>query len=641
MYSLLYLVIFIVLFVIVYICVNYTAKIIFNKGRRQFRLKPKTKYRLANNYIYGDRLDDKQNGTLNCTTEAGELIECDIDPDNELGVGATCAQCKQLSARCVNIAAPVYSAADSDVIVIQPNKSPNKGYCLPSATTVNSCTRRNGGKWILTMSRRNNDEDVDDKFLVYTFECFCSTPKFFQNNTEDGDDCTRFVGCRNGTLANATDWSSYEAMRCTCPEDLYEEQIGTASVPPACTPLNIYRRHYSTERPAPFDVLDEQYIDRDYRVMISGHHVTLPNPCTFDLTTKQFLPDIGRVVWNKSKTIAYCQSIHSDYRSALLNDDYLQGNGGQFANAVFRYRMHNVSEANDDASDHNNDYENAVVYEVLRKNSAIENLAGIRLPYSNFPIYLPYLEASSYNMGQSNGRHYKLHPVVPADRHRYTMVYVFDVAVPDYRVKVKFGSGISYIPSFMCTSMESANRVYNGAIPCVNVAIMEEAFNHRAFWIMYPVPPGSQYTTKLGKTGIMGELYKPAVESEKFTSGYGFHFSYKGNVEPYSELFTGTLFTYTVDKKIYTRPVSCGDMVLTSKYRLNYDPRWRNHPSGKLIGYATTGPFQFAQAWRDAHMFTRNSYDIERHEVGVTTRKISRYELSETAGPISFKTFYS
>ena len=649
MYSIVYLVIFIVFFLFVYIFTNYLCITIFNKGKRDFNLKTQTKYRLATNYVYGNRTDNLDifnNGDLNCSTNEGNLIECDIDPTNELGKNAKCMQCTQIAARCINIKQPIYSSLDPNVIIIQPNTSPNKGYCLPSAAVSQQCTRRNGGRWILTQSDSidaiNDDDDNNikkDKHLIYKFECYCATSNFFQNDIFNNNDCTRFVGCRNGKLSSDT-WSTYEDMRCTCAPNLYTEQLGSAVEPPQCVFLNIYRRTYDDTTLPPFEILADEFIDPQYRELLQETTVNLPNPCTFDLVTKKFIRDIGNVVWNKNRTVAYCKSKHSNYKTIILNDDYLYGNAGKYANAMFRYRIRDTSELNDDIDDNYNNYKNGIMYEVYRKGSSIQHLAGIRLPYSNFPIYLPYLESDSFNMGNTMGYNYTLYPTIPKLRHKYTMIYVFDVAQPDYKIEIILGNGIQYIPSFMSTSFESANRVYNGALPCVNVGDLTYWNNVRAFWIMYPIPPARQFANKLGKTGIMGDLYKINETNDKFTVGYAFHFAFRNNVEPYTELFTGTLFTYTIDDIVYTRPVSCGNRVLNNKYRLNYDSNWRNRPAEKITGYVRNSPFQFALTYRDNHMFTHNSYDLERNEIGLPSRKVARYELNET-GSLKFKTFYS
>lgn len=310
MHSILYLILVVVLLLIIYILVNYITILIFNKGKREFLLKPESKFRLEKNYVYGNKLDNLHNGDLNCTTQDEKLIECDIDENNALGKNGMCAQCKQISAICINIREAVYSSTDHDRVIISPNSSPNKGYCLPAVLVSKSCTRRNGGKWILTTSSSNSsDSDVENKkYLVYTFECFCSTPNFFQNDYFGGNDCTRFVGCLNGKLKN-NDWNSYEDMRCTCNENVYEEQLGSENEPPKCIPLNIYRRKYDGTIPLPFDILDRQYIDPGYLFLLGNNNnntLNLPNPCTFDVATRTFIKDIGKVVWDSTKKIAYC-----------------------------------------------------------------------------------------------------------------------------------------------------------------------------------------------------------------------------------------------------------------------------------------------------------------------------------------------
>lgn len=665
MYNIIYFVIIIIIFVVIYIIVNYITLLIFNKKRKEFKLKESSDYRLADNYIYGSAnaltaaTHGTNNGDLNCSTNDGNLIECEIDEYNELGKDAKCVQCKQISSRCINIKNNIYSSTNPNVIIIRPNTSPSKGYCLPSSAISNSCTIRNGGKLILTQSTDtdaiisssldNGDiatskDTIVDKHLIYTFVCMCSTPNFFQNDILNGNDCTKFVGCRYGKLDNNIKWNSYEDMRCVCSPDKYEMKLGTANNPPTCILLNVYRRQYNDggtlSAVAPFEILEKQYIDETYLKLIDIEKISLPNPCTFDVTTKTFVKNVGRIVFDSSKKIAYCESLNSNYKTVVINDDYLRGNGGKYANALFRYRIRTtVSESNDDSDDNYNMYDNATVYEIYRKGTQIENLPGVRLPYYNFPIYLPYLEIDSYNMGNQTGQKYPLYPTIPSNRHKYAMVYVFDANTPNNNnIKVVLGQSLKYIPSFMSISFDTRYRVYNGAIPCVNVSDLASTSSRHIYWTMYPTPPATGFINKLGNKGIMGELIYPDVNSDKFTSTYGFSMVYNGVVEPYTLLFTGTIFTYTINKKIYTRPLSCGDQILTNKYRQYYDKDWR---STRPIVYErlSNGPMQFALTGRDGHLFTRNSYDIEQNEIGTTKKKISRYDFKD--GKIIFKTFYS
>lgn len=644
MYSVLYLSIIIIVFLIIYVTVNYITVLIFNKGKPNFALKPKSEYRLDENYIYGIKgnEDEPVGGDLNCTTENYKLIECDIDENNELGKNAKCSQCRQISARCVNIKEYIYSSSDPNKVVIKPNSSPTKGYCLPSSTSTNSCTRRNGGKWILTKTLDNeiekgDDDDKSDKNIVYTFKCFCSTPNFFQNDILSGNDCTKFIGCRHGKLQDEN-WQSYEDMKCSCPENFYEPTIGSANVPPTCIPLNIYRRKYE-KGTEPFEMLDKRFIDPAYlNIFENSSAINIPNPCTFDVTTKTFIKNIGRVIFNRTKQVAYCESINPNYKTIIINDDYLYGNSGKYANALFRFRTHDIDESNDDADDNYNRYDNGIIYEIFRKGSNAITLSGSRVPYGNFPIYLPYLERDSYNMGNMGGYDYRLFPIVSRGRQKYAMVYVFDAITPDYKVDIILGNTLQYIPTFMSTSTDTRYRVYNGAIPCVNVADVSSVGTNHVYRMMYPTPPANKFKEKLGLKGIVGERVYPNENSDEFVSTYGFSFIYNNELEPYTELFTGTIFSYSIDNKIYTRPVSCGDKYLTTRYRLNFDENWRNHrPS--VLGISNDTLYQFAISGRDAHMFTRNSFDIERQEIGTTKKKVSKYDVSGER--IKFQTFYS
>ena len=646
MYSIIYLSIIIVFFLIIYISVNYITVLIFNKGKPDFVLKEKSDYRLAENYIYGikgNNEEEEQNtGELNCTTDTDELIECDIDENNELGKNAKCSQCKQISARCVNIKENVYSSVDPSVIVIKPNTSADKGYCLPSSTVTNSCTRRNGGKWILTKTQDTDvaleNNTLDEKNIIYTFKCFCSTPNFFQNDVLSGNDCTKFIGCRHGKLLDEN-WSSYENMKCSCPEDFYESTMGSANIPPTCRPLNVYRRKYENGT-APFEILDKRFIDPEYLIILGNNssNINIPNPCTFDITTKTFIKNIGRVVFNRVKQVAYCESTNPNYKTVILNDDYLWGNAGKYANAMFRFRTYDIDESNDDMDDNYNRYDNGIMYEVLRKGSEATTLSGSRLPYSNFPIYLPYLEKSSYNMGNSTGKDYRLFPVIPKNRQKYAMVYVYDAITPNYKIDIILGNTLQYIPTFMSISSDTRYRVYNGAIPCVNVADVSAVGINHVYRMMYPTPPANKFKSKLGTQGIYGDQVYPNENSDEYVSTYGFSFIYNNELEPYTELFTGILFSYSINNKIYTRPVSSGEKFLTNEYRRNFDINWRGRRPN-VLGKSNDTLYQFAVTGRDGHMFTRNSYGVETNEIGTTKQKISRYIATDDR--IKFQAFYS
>lgn len=500
----------------------------------------------------GDKLDDLHNGNLNCSTDNEQLIECDIDETNALGKDAKCMQCKQILSSCINIKDPVYSATNPDLILIQPNTSETKGYCLPTKIITNTCTRRRGGKWILTHNEENSN---NEKYLTYTFECFCSTPNFFQNDITNGNDCTKFIGCRNGKLKNDKTWNTYEDMECDCQTNLYEAESGNANVPPKCTLLNVYRRTYTKENPAPFEILKDEFLDNGYKFLLAqtNEKISLPNPCSFDLTTKTFIKGIGKVVLDEAtKKIAYCVSLSPNYKTTILNDDYLLGNNGKYANVLFRIRREDKeTEIHNDPDDYNNNYKKGIMYETLRKNSNLNILAGERLPYRNFTFYLPYLESDSFNMGNSLGQNYNLFPTIPLNRQKFAMIYVYDAEIPNYNISERnliIGNVIKYVPTFNSIGVDSRYRVYNGCIPCLN--IMEYPYWNaiRNMPLMWPSPPANGFNNAVGKTGIMGPLSDIRENEPRFLVDYGFHFMFDGSLEPYSTLFTGKdiilLFNY-------------------------------------------------------------------------------------------------
>ena len=606
---------YLVVIFVVFFIIQYLTEWIFHLDTtaNTVKLREKSQYRLADNYV---ALPGNSDGILNCTLNE-KLIPCQLDDENNV-----CDGCKQVYATCVHIDNDVYSD-DGQTVLIPANKEANEGYCLPHKLAAESCSRRHGGKWILTTSNDNRDE------ILYTFECLCSTPNFFVNNPEDGNNCTLFVGCSGGKMKNPDTWRTYDDIECECgPQDK-----AVPGQPPYCAPLNIYLRQYTNDD-EPFSVIPANYLDPAYRVLLTVDDktvdsYTLPDPCTFDVVTRTYIRGIGKIQYDKTTNTCFCVSTNSNYMTTILNDDYLLNNGGKYANAMMKIRIN--SEDGEETSN---------VYEIQRKGAEQSTLVGVRVRYTNYPIKLPYLESESFNMGNKYGFNYQLFPTIPKERQSFAYVYCYEAMTPNSsNIIVPQGHHITYVPTFMSDGIDSRYRVYNGCIAHVDVPAYEPK-NKQGYMMIYPIPPATEYKSIYGTTGIMGSLTSPDVNSGKFVSTYAMPMVGKNdNFEIYSRLFTGTVFVYTINGKVYMRPVSCGIETLTQKYRLNVDPKWRSSEE-QVKGLSGSKPLEMAQSKRDGHMFTHTSYGVERNGIGVAAQQFARYTFDQDDNVI-FPTYYS
>lgn len=485
-------------------------------------------------------------GNSECTVK--ELVPC------KMGVGA-CVECVQVLATCVHFDNDIELMDDNGLMISIPaNDHPDDGYCLflLDDRSEKKCTKRNGGKWIISK--------VDGG--RYTYKCFCSESIYFTNETIGGD-CTRFQGCKNGTISNP-DYSYPEEIMCLCNTDYYLAD----GAPPSCKKSNIF---YSSK--VTFMPLDHKYIADEYWEYVDGEHVRLPNPCIIDAYTgEQHLFD-GEIILEDG--IAYCVSKNPHFITLRFNDDYLRGNGGKFANGIMRITT---------AIDVNNE----TIYEFAKNPE--RPLSGRRIPYEDLTIKLPYLEKDSGNMG-GGGRYYSSFPSISDVSYRMK-VFVYDAEIPKMKRPTFDRTGIlSYIPVFMPQGIESRSRVFNGMIPYRNVINNIDGYGV-AF---YPtVPVKDEFDWHFGRTGLF-EGSGLDMKDGRIRPYYVPHMLDNYNHINYNTtLFTGIVLSEFVDPKAegyyggtinVVKPLTAGSENLTRLFIkwVNPDFEPAGHPDLKFV----------------------------------------------------------
>lgn len=561
-------------------------------------------------YLKEDKKDRKQipknvDGDEECSTTT--LVKCKLN-DSLFG----CSNCSEILSECVHFDVDIFDI-DNNKITIHKNEE-GEGYCLPVNDNRNDrkCTQKNGGRWILSRSEDRNG---------YAFVCLCSNENFFTKNTLMSD-CDRFIGCQNGVLK--PNWTTFDSMTCACDED-YELKEGTINYPPQCTRKNIFKHNKNTLlfRPLPLQFISPEYLE------LVGSNVSLPNPCHFDVVTRTYDSSIGRVVMNQELNIAYCEATDPRYIEIQTTDDYLLNNQGKFSNGIAM-----ISGKSERQFIHD------TIYEVLRRHKSLEDvpLEGIRILYSDFIYRLPYFEPSSGNMGNKSGKIYNYIPMRDDRYNDVAKVFIFRAVKPK-QINMKISNTLTWVPAFMSTGVISNDeRSYNGVLPFKHISLLP----HNRLHITYPNIPGKCARSFLKTKSLRNDLTRPDVLSEEFARDYAFPLFTIGNeIQPYSLLFTGLFVTYKRDNEFFTKPLSPGDLVLCTQYRKQYDQEWTSivqNPEKKIVDCPSF--LSLAVTDVDSHLFTENSFNYERREIGAPTKWAGQYKFKPAIGTVIFAEKY-
>ncbi|ABQ08875.1 per-os infectivity factor-like protein [Glossina pallidipes salivary gland hypertrophy virus] len=535
-----------------------------------------------------------------------ELKKCQVNNSDE-----KCSDCKELFAKCYHIDDDIYSPVVEGEIIIHKNESINEGYCLPlTERDFGLCNKKHGGKWVLYQI-----EQEEDTLVQFAFKCVCTKPNFFVNENFISGNCSRFVGCSPGILRETTPWDKFEDIQCDCPVN-YSFEKGNMNSPPRCVMKNIYTMRYKDHEyddgltypdleEIPFEPLEKKYIDPFYLSELSNPDIVLPNPCNYDIIEKRYIKGIGEVVLENGK--AYCKSVNvNKYITVRINDDYLIGNNGKYANAMMR--LYITFPTGQEPS-------HGFLYEYARSPYTMENkrddvLRGQMILYNNFPVKLPYLEVPNYQ-----GSEYV--PSIDREHLKNARVFVYEAITP-IPINFELAEMISYVPTFNTVSFESSKRVYNGTIPVVNNPQYQVQINRNIddvvyyFSVMYPTPPGTDFKANFGNRGIEGKLSYVNANEIRFLNNYTFDLhpqSSELKFNPYTNLFTGIIFTYYIDHqitKLYTKPVTV-PIVLLNKFRKYFIEDWKKYPKHTEV-YYKDNLMRLAKSPHHDHMFSINSY---------------------------------
>lgn len=550
--------------------------------------------------------------TENCNIES--LTICDVNDK------FSCGKCKEPLATCHHISNDMtLQIQGSKEVFIKANTNKNEGYCLSlnSSGSARTCTRKNGGKWIMTLNPSQT---------LYKFECFCSQHNYFVNSPIDND-CTQFVGCVNGQIKN-NDWKSVDEIDCECNIN-YEStrtshQKSSISDAPQCILKNIFKW-----KTPPFPVLDRKYIDPLYLNLITSE-IKVPNPCLYDLATNTFIDDIGEIVIDPKTNIAFCRALKVGYTSVITNSDYLLNNNGNYSNSItsFTNNVQDLIKRHDET-----------VYEYQRtKIDTPDNvLHGVRVYYNNFKFKLSYLEPDSGNMN-GPGVLFNFAPRIPKDRINFVYVYVYNAPTPapvDLK-DMPMGKMLYWAPFFNTQGgINSSNRVYNGIMPLRGGAI---AYMQKIF---FPLPPVPNSCKKLaGFDGLYPVNGSLNAEEDKWAIDYALPLNVGNNFK--SRINTGAILNYHIKDVLYTKPLSCDSLDLTQKYRKNFNPNF-----SVLYGahytywmyYVNNCENEYLANKSDEHMWPETCYGLEKNGIGSAEAHIGRYKVENNE--VKFCEFYS
>lgn len=559
--------------------------------------KNKVGIQLSENDFRVDKVPERVTGDDECSTASLKLCKL----DNAL---FSCSSCKQILSQCVHFATDFEETSNRRTI---PANKTGEGYCLPLSDnrTSRKCTAKNGGKWVLVSDQKN---------INYTFVCLCTKQAFFVKKSLESD-CDQFLGCRNGVIANPDTWTTFDTIQCEC-ASTHDSVPGNLQTPGQCVLKNIFRHNYHH-----FIKIAKRFVAPEYLEMV-GEDVILPNPCQFDIVTRTFNPNIGKIM--RYKTHVFCMATDSHYIEVVQTDDYLFHNQGTYANAIMRIMVDNPVHSI---------YIKDVVYEVHRKNKRFHDLplSGRRVAYSDCFIQLPFFEKSSRNMGNPNGELYEYQPTAPLGVYHEPRVLIYSGRKP-LPIKFVFGNTLSWVPAFMATRIRNSYRVFNGNLAYVNLQLL----NNTSMFVVYPVTPATCASRYLGTEGLNGEYDDPKIESSHFTQYYAMPMiSLNNEIQPYTPLFTGTILTYERQGTMYTKPLSPGLLVLCMKYRQRYDHKWTSFKSSPSFkAHFIDCPQSVANSF-NTHMFTENAFTYEQNEIGTPSKFASQYKFDDD-GTVKF-----
>lgn len=441
------------------------------------------------------------------------------------------------------------------------NSSPELGYCLrfDSAKIEDIvCNEDNGGVKIL---RRTND----GKFAYF---CLCKKPHIYVNDPETGD-CTHYNGCRtNGKMMDGN---------CVCNDGYFKStnELGVEN----CKPRSIFKDSNM------LNILDRKFVDPNYLALID-ETVNLPNPCNIDIVSGRLYENVGMIKTTDDGSIVYCDVQDPRFVTIQVNDDYLKGNGGKYANAIFKYSNASSTE---------------IIYETSKFTKH-----GFRLKYNDFFYKLPYMELDSGNMGGS-GRDYEPFPRATENEFITNLalnnrkIYIYNAKTPE-KIEPKIGSFVKFSLFFTIASViEQTQRNYHGQLATIN----NNSTNTNVFW-----EPNYKRYKNIKDSSILftGRIDYHTNDVRRWVTSNPFN---SGSFNFYSNYSSGIYMTYKKQNDIFSKAISPHSKILVNRFKSYVDADYRSKDAIKFdVNTHDQGTFL-----TDKHMWPEDSFTYDRSAI--------------------------
>lgn len=311
--------------------------------------------------------------------------------------------CSKPYSQCVHFdsAFKLFHSAGTSPVIYSPNKNIDDGYCI-NVFVTNSNNQKKLVKDDTSHNNHNNETNVNtlskcnpntsERILTkplstsdtFKIDCICKHPDLIDQRWPLESDCDIPVACSGGTLSGA-DWANatqsvniVDELYCTnCPDDTFPDRNRETNYP-ICRHLTFAESKLADDDDADEDDKTPQIFQRHRRLYphnipllsLTDHAIEpqfvkeftipdnrkVPNPCSFDIfTTKIFRNNECELTHIPDKSIYFCKSNNISVATVQIDDDYLRGNGGRWANGCFRYTD----------SDINTEYAVAEFYNVI------------------------------------------------------------------------------------------------------------------------------------------------------------------------------------------------------------------------------------------------------------------------------------
>lgn len=287
---------------------------------------------------------------------------CKTKSGTSLDYGS-CVYCIEPNARCVHYDTDVQIETEKGKFETwKANTSPDLGYCTSLLMERSSKKQSSPSfseespvddKIILNPCNRNTGNRIlaksDPKANGYTFTCICKEPTLIAQTIPLISDCDQPVGCQGGRLTGAN-WKD-PTIYVDIVNDLECVDCPPGTVPgrnpntghPICESVSFVNDESVDDvYPSGFKFLNvtEEAIETKFAEQFpnKGKGRKVPDPCSFDIISGMpFLNNECTLDSTIDKKIFFCRNNTDTVATMMYEDDYLKGNGGNWANACYRF----------------------------------------------------------------------------------------------------------------------------------------------------------------------------------------------------------------------------------------------------------------------------------------------------------------